>query len=74
MSTDQYTLLQAILEERGISIPEENVRSAAATADKLRGEFEKLRSVELEFLPPYFEPATAVQWIESYGEADTSDG
>lgn len=74
MSVDYYQLLRAILEERGIDLPDENIRSAAATSEKLRHEFEKLRSVKLEFLPPYIEPATAVQWLESFGEQETASG
>lgn len=58
--------LRSILEDRGLSLPEKNLESAAATHEKLRHEFEKLNSVDLRFLPPYIEPATAVAWIESY--------
>lgn len=64
-----HDLLIAMLEERGVSLPPERIASAATTYEKLRHEFEKLRSVELRFLPPYIEPATAVQWIENDGRS-----
>ena len=73
MTFSQRDLLEAMLEERGVSLPSERVAAAAATREKLRHEFDKLRSVELAFLPPYLEPATALRWIESYGSADGDD-
>ncbi|HWB88472.1 MAG TPA: hypothetical protein VG872_04610 [Acidimicrobiia bacterium] len=65
--------LRKVLEDRGITLPEKNLESAAATHDKLRHEFVKLNSVELGFLPPYIEPATAVRWIESYQDLQDDD-
>lgn len=70
MSADTVAFLKSILQDRGISLPEENLRSAAATHDKLRHEFDHLNSVELRFLPDYIEPATAVRWIESYQDQE----
>ena len=66
MRRETVEYLQSILEDRGLSLPEKNLESAAATHDKLRHEFEMLNSVDLQFLPPYIEPATAQRWIESY--------
>ena len=65
---DYLELLIAILAERGITLPEEDVKSAAATHEELRDHLEKLRSIDLRFLPPYIEPASALRWIESYGD------
>jgi hypothetical protein len=70
MTISQRDLLEAMLEDRGISLPSERVAAAAATREKLRHEFDRLRSVELAFLPPYLEPATALRWIERYGSAE----
>lgn len=66
--SDTVEYLRRVLIDRGLSLPQKNLESAAATHEKLRHEFEKLNSVELRFLPPYIEPATAIQWIESYQE------
>lgn len=66
--SDTVEYLRRVLDDRGLSLPQKNLESAAATHDKLRHEFEKLNSVELRFLPPYIEPATAIRWIESYQE------
>lgn len=66
MGDESAEYFRRVLADRGLSLPEKNLESAAATHDKLRHEFEKLNSVELRFLPPYIEPATAVRWIESY--------
>ncbi|MCI0678374.1 MAG: hypothetical protein L0Z63_04945 [Actinobacteria bacterium] len=62
--------LRRILEDRGIALPQKNLEAAAATHDKLHHEFERLNSVELRYLPPYIEPATAIRWIESYQDLD----
>jgi hypothetical protein len=71
--SDTLDYLRRVLLDRGITLPEENLASAAATHDKLHHEFEKLNSVELRFLPPYIEPATAVRWIESYQNLSDDD-
>lgn len=70
MSDETVEYLRTVLDDRGLSLPEKNLASAAATHDKLRHEFEKLNSLELRFLPPYIEPATAVRWIESFQDLD----
>jgi len=70
MTFSQRDLLEAMLDERGVSLPDERIAAAAATREKLRHEFDKLRSVELAFLPPYLEPATALRWIEGYGSIE----
>jgi hypothetical protein len=67
-------LLEAMLDERGVSLPSERLAAAAATGEKLRHEFDKLRAVDLTFLPPYLEPATSVRWIESYGSSNEEQG
>jgi hypothetical protein len=69
MTFSQRDLLEAMLDERGVSLPSERIAAAAATREKLRHEFNRLRSVELAFLPPYLEPATSLRWIERYGSA-----
>jgi hypothetical protein len=73
MTFSYIALLEAMLEERGVSLPSERVAAAAATREKLRHEFDKLRAVDLTFLPPYLEPATALRWIEHYGSSDEED-
>ena len=70
MTLSHAALLEAMLEERGVSLPRERVAAAAAAREKLRHEFDRLRAVELDFLPPYLEPATALRWIERYGADD----
>lgn len=52
MSDETVEYLRTVLDDRGLSLPEKNLASAAATHDKLRHEFEKLNSLELRFLPP----------------------
>jgi hypothetical protein len=59
--------LRAIAEDRGIELDDQQLAVARAMHVKFRGELEKLRAVRLEYLPPYIEPATAVQWIENGG-------
>lgn len=70
MSEETVEFLRRILEDRRLSLPEKNLEAAAATHDKLQHEFDKLNSVELRFLPPYIEPATAVRWVESFQDFD----
>lgn len=70
MSEETAEYLRRVLDDRGLSLPEKNLDAAAATHDKLQHEFEKLNSVELRFLPPYIEPATALRWIESFQDLD----
>jgi hypothetical protein len=36
---------------------------------RFRHELELLRSVRLEFLPPYVQPETALRWIENGGRS-----
>jgi hypothetical protein len=59
--------LRAIAEDRGINLDDQQLVAARAMHVKFRGELEKLRAVRLEYLPPYIEPANALQWIENGG-------
>jgi len=59
--------LRAMAADRGLEIEPERLQAALAMHVKFRHELDQLRSVRLEFLPPYIEPATAVQWIENGG-------
>ena len=59
--------LRAIAEDRGIELDDQQLAAARAMHVKFRSELEKLRAVQLEYLPPYIEPATALQWIENGG-------
>jgi hypothetical protein len=70
MSDTQRRLVEAMLEDRGVVLPRERIDAAIATHEKLRHEFEHLRSVHLDFTPPYIEPATSVRWIEHYGREE----
>jgi hypothetical protein len=60
-------MLRAIAEDRGLELDDQQLAVARAMHVKFRGELEKLRAVRLEYLPPYIEPATALQWIENGG-------
>jgi hypothetical protein len=59
--------LRMIAKDRGIAISEDRLEAARQMHSKFRPELDRLRQVELEFLPPYIEPATALQWIENGG-------
>ena len=58
---------QAIAADRGLDIERQRLLAALEMHVKFRHELDRLRSVRLEFLPPYIEPATAVRWIENGG-------
>ena len=63
MPTEELFALMAA--DRGLDISEERLSAALAMHAKFRNELDVLRSVRLEFLPPYIEPETAVRWMES---------
>ncbi len=60
-------ILQAIAADRGLDIPLDRVRLALEMHAKFRPELDRLRSVSLDYIPTYVEPATALQWIENGG-------
>ena len=62
MPTEQ--LFTALAADRGLQLSPERIEAARAMHVRFRQELELLRSVRLEFLPPYIEPQTAVRWIE----------
>lgn len=66
---EQPTLetLRAIAADRGIELDDLQLEAARKMHAKFRGELDQLRAVRLEYLPPYIEPATALQWIENGG-------
>jgi hypothetical protein len=68
MPTEELFALMAA--DRGLDISEERLRAALAMHAKFRNELDVLRSVRLEFLPPYIEPETAVRWIENGGRSE----
>ncbi len=67
MPTEQ--LFTAIAADRGLQLSPERIEAARAMHVRFRQELELLRSVRLEFLPPYIEPQTAVRWIERGGRS-----
>lgn len=60
-------LVTAIDADRGLGLSDEQLADATSFLSRFRHELETLRSVQLEFLPPYVEPQTAVRWIENGG-------
>lgn len=60
-------IFEAIAADRGLQIERERLLAALEMHAKFRHELDRLRAVKLEFLPPYIEPATALQWIENGG-------
>jgi hypothetical protein len=59
--------LRAIAADRGIELDDSQLEAARTMHAKFRGELDRLRAVRLDYLPPYIEPATALQWIENGG-------
>jgi hypothetical protein len=67
MPTEQ--LFAEIAADRGLPLTPQRIEAARAMHVRFRHELELLRSVRLEFLPPYIEPQTAVRWIENGGRS-----
>jgi hypothetical protein len=62
-------LLAALADDRGLSFADAELRAAHAMHVRYRAELDRLRSVRLQYLPPYVEPATALAWIERGGRS-----
>lgn len=60
-------LLAAWAEDRGLVLSEEQLEAAVEMHVRFRPELDRLRSVSLDYLPPFIEPATALAWIERGG-------
>lgn len=69
MSLPTEGLFAEISADRGLALPPERIEAARAMHLRFRHELELLRTVRLEFLPPYIEPQTAVRWIERGGKS-----
>lgn len=69
MSMPTEEVFAALAADRGLKLSDERMATARAMHVKFRHELELLRSVFLEFLPPYIEPETAVKWIENGGRS-----
>jgi hypothetical protein len=65
MSQLDPTFLTAMLADQGLSLSAARVTAAAATHGRMRPGLEQLRSLELSFLEPVIEPASALQWLET---------
>ena len=68
MPTEELIALMAA--DRGLNLSADRLEAALAMHAKFRHELDLLRSVRLEFLPPYIEPQTAVRWIENGGRSE----
>jgi hypothetical protein len=60
-------ILSAIATDRGLTLTRDQLLAALEMHARFRGELDHLRAVQFEYLPPYIEPATALQWIENGG-------
>ena len=69
MSMPTEAVFAALASDRGLDVTPERLETARQMHVRFRGELETLRSVHLEFLPPYIEPETAVRWIENGGHS-----
>jgi hypothetical protein len=67
MPTDET--LTALARDRGLTLTPERLHAARDFHAMFRDELDRLRAVELDFLPPYIEPQTAVRWIENGGRS-----
>lgn len=70
MSMPTEEVFAALAADRGLRLSPERLEAARAMHVKFRDELEQLRSVHLEFLPPYIEPETALRWIENGGRSE----
>lgn len=62
-------LLGALARERNLALGPAQLTEAAEIHAQLADAMATLRDLELEFLPPYIEPATALRWIENGGRS-----
>lgn len=62
-------LLAALADDRGVGLTDAELEAAHAMHVRYRAELDRLRSVRLQYLPPYVEPATAFAWIERGGRS-----
>jgi len=62
-------LLEAIADDRGIVLTDDELEAAWKMLVRFRAEVERLRMVPLSYLPPFIEPATAIAWIERGGRS-----
>jgi hypothetical protein len=69
MSMPSEEVFAALAADRGLRLSRERLEAAREMHVRFRHELELLRSVRLEFLPPYIEPETAVRWIENGGRS-----
>lgn len=69
MSMPSEEVFAAIAADRDLRLDPERLEAARAMHVRFRHELELLRSVRLEFLPPYIEPDTALRWIENGGRS-----
>ena len=60
---------RALARHQGLELSDERLDQAVATHAALRPSLEALRDVELSFLEPVLEPATALRWIERGGRS-----
>jgi hypothetical protein len=70
MSMPTEEVFAALAADRGLPLDPERLEAARAMHVRFRRELEQLRSVHLEFLPPYIEPDTALRWIENGGRSE----
>jgi hypothetical protein len=61
--------MEAIATERDLKLSAEQLAEAREFLVRYGAELRALRAVELEFLPPHIEPATALRWIENGGRS-----
>jgi hypothetical protein len=64
--------LTTIARDRGLELSPERIRIARDFLARFRHELDQIRQVDLNFLPPYIEPQTAVRWIENGGRSQSS--
>jgi hypothetical protein len=58
-------LYAAMLADQGLSLSDARIADAEAAHTRLRPGLEQLRGLELSFLEPVPEPATALRWLEA---------
>jgi len=62
-------LIELLAADRNLAMDVTQLETAWKVHVKHRAELEHLRGVELDYIPSYIEPATAMQWIENGGRA-----